>query len=130
MAYILQLWWVGWGLRDMPMWTFSDFLILVVGSIFIYGAAEMALPVPEQEKLDLLEHNQRLGRLSALSMLLYFAIGPYVNLTMYDNPMLPALLLPAIGALLMVLIMAFPAGFRALSLVFASYSLGILYLTA
>ena len=49
MSYILQLWWVGWGLRDLPQWAFTDFLILVIGSICIYGAAEMALPVPDED---------------------------------------------------------------------------------
>jgi len=130
MAYILQLWWVGWGLRDMPVWHFSDFLVLVLGSICIYGAAEMALPVPDEDELDLLQHSQTLGRLSALSMLIYFAIGPYVNLVMYDNPVLPAIILPLIGAALMLLIITVPKGFKAISVVFACYSLLILYLTA
>jgi len=130
MAYILQLWWVGWGLRDMPAWHFSDFMVLVLGSICIYGAAEMALPVPDEDELDMLQHSQTLGRLSALSMLVYFAIGPYVNLAMYDNPVLPAIILPLIGAVLMLLIIMVPRGFKAVSVVFACYSLLILYLTA
>ena len=130
MAYVLQLWWVGWGLRELPAWHFSDFLVLVVGSIFIYGAAEMALPVPEEAELDMLRHSQTLGRLSALSMLLYFAIGPYVNLAMYNNPMAAAIALPSMGALLMALVIARPQWFKALSVVFAVYSLMILYLTA
>jgi hypothetical protein len=130
MAYILQLWWVGWGLRDIPVWDFSDFLVLVVGSICIYGAAEMALPVPEQDELDMLRHSQTLGRLSALSMLVYFAIGPYVNLVMYNNPVLPAIVLPLVGATLMALMITMPQRFKAISIAFALYSLLILYLTA
>ena len=41
MLYILQLWWVGWGLRTIEQWTFPDFIILVFGSSCIYGAAEI-----------------------------------------------------------------------------------------
>jgi hypothetical protein len=130
MAYILQLWWVGWGLRDIAVWSFSDFLVLILGSICIYGAAEMALPVPDQDKLDMLEHSQSLGRLSALSMLLYFAIGPYVNLVMYKSPTLLAIVLPLIGAMLMVLVMSLPRLFKPVSVAFAVYSVLILYVTA
>jgi len=130
MAYILQLWWVGWGLRDLPQWDFSDFLVLVVGSIFIYGAAEMALPVPDEDELDMLSHSQSLGRLSALSMLLYFAIGPYVNLAMYNNPPLAAIVVPLCGMVLMALMIWLPGRFKLLSVIFAMYSVLILYLTA
>jgi len=130
MAYILQLWWVGWGLRDLPEWDFLDFLVLVVGSIFIYGAAEMALPVVDEDELDMLSHSENLGRLSALSMLFYFAIGPYVNLAMYDNPLLPALTLPLVGITLMGFMIVKPERFKVLSVLFAVYSLFILYLTA
>lgn len=130
MAYILQLWWVGWGLRDLPIWTFSDFLVLIFGSICVYGAAEMALPVPDEDELDMLKHSCNLGRLSALSMLLYFAIGPYVNLAMYNNPVLPAVALPLLGAALMALVILLPGTFKPVSVVFTIYSLMIVYLTA
>ena len=130
MAYILQFWWVGWGLRDLPQFEFSDFLVLVFGSICVYGAAELALPVPDQDELNMLEHSQTLGRLSALSMLVYFAIGPYVNLTMYHNPLLAAVVLPLCGVALMALMIALPGKFRGLSVAFAVYSILILYLTA
>ena len=130
MAYILQLWWVGWGLRQMDTWAFSDFLILVVGSICIYGAAEMALPVPDEDELDMLHHSTTLGRLSALSMLVYFAIGPYVNLAMYENQLGPSIALPILGVFLMGLIIMRPGAFKLLSVLFAAYSLMILFLTA
>ena len=131
MAYILQLWWVGWGLRELPDWSFSDFLVLVLGSICIYGAAEMALPVPdEDDHLDMLRHSQSLGRLSALSMLVYFAIGPYVNLAMYDTPVALAITVPLVGALLMILVITQPRWFKGTAIAFAIYSLALLYLTA
>ncbi len=90
----------------------------------------MALPMPGEEKLDMLQHSQGLGRLSALSMLLYFVIGPYVNLTLFNNPVLPSIILPAIGVLLMAIIIGRPLWFKWMSLLFAIYSLGIFYLTA
>ena len=31
MLYILQLWWVGWGLRVLQEWQFTDFIVLVFG---------------------------------------------------------------------------------------------------
>jgi hypothetical protein len=130
MAYILQLWWGGWGLRQLDDWAFSDFLILVVGSICIYGAAEMALPVPDEDKLDMLHHSTTLGRLSALSMMTYFAIGPYVNLEMYGHELGPSIGLPLLGVLLMSLIIFRPQYFKLLSVLFAAYSLMILFLTA
>ena len=43
LIYILQLWWVGWDLRNIETWSFVDFVVLIFGSIFIYGSAEMAL---------------------------------------------------------------------------------------
>ena len=36
-------------LRELPDWDFIDFLILIIGSVCVYGAAELALPVSEQE---------------------------------------------------------------------------------
>ena len=129
MAYILQLWWVGWRLRDLPNWGFSDFLTLVVGSIFVYGAAELALPDPSERDLDMLSHNQRLGRLSAVSMLAYFLIGPYVNYAMFGVDAVPALVFPALGVALMGLVIAAPSRFVIWSPIFSIYTLLILYLT-
>jgi hypothetical protein len=130
LVYILQFWWVGWGLRELSEWSFLDFLVLVLGSICIYGAAEMSLPVPGEDKLDMLNHSQTLGRFSALSMLVYFAIGPYFNLVLNDTPVIPALALPVLGSVMMLLIIFLPKTFQWISLVFAAYSLLILALTA
>jgi hypothetical protein len=129
LAYVLQLWWVGWGLRNLPGWSFIDFITLVIATICIYGAAEMALPVPGEDSLDLLEHNRGLGRLSALSMLAYFALGPYLNLAMIGNPMLPSIVAPAIGVALTGLIIALPRWYPPLSLAFATYTALIVYVT-
>ena len=90
MLFILQMWWVGWELRVFNEWSFLDFFVLVVGSIFLYGAAELALPVEDYDiasdaELDFLAHSHGFGRASAGSMLGYFGIGPYVNILMFDN---------------------------------------------
>ncbi|MEM1113155.1 MAG: hypothetical protein AAGI11_14685 [Pseudomonadota bacterium] len=130
MAYSLQLWWVGWGLRDLESWRFFDFLVLIFGSICIYGAAELAMPGTEEERIDFLNHSQHLGKLSALAMLVYFLVGPYVNLAMYDNPLAPALAVPSIGVLITGLIIYEPSWFKPLSVIFAVYSALVLYLTA
>ena len=129
MLYILQLWWVGWGLRTIEQWTFLDFIVLVFGSSCIYGAAEMALTAPEEGTVDMLKESQQLGRLSALSMLLYFLVGPYVNIVMYRNAILPSLAIPAIGILLMVLVITIPSRFRLWSVLFSFYSLAVLVVT-
>lgn len=129
LIYILQLWWIGWGLRDISEWAFIDFMVLVFGSIALYGASEMALPGAEDTHMDMLQHSQGLGRLSALSMLLYFLIGPYVNIAMYNNAILPSIAIPSIGILLMICTIALPALFRLWSLLFAGYSMLILFLT-
>ncbi|MGB5246999.1 MAG: hypothetical protein WBN34_10665, partial [Woeseia sp.] len=50
--YILQLWWVGWELRLVEDWTIVDFFALVLGAIFVYGAAELALPVEDMDQTD------------------------------------------------------------------------------
>lgn len=131
MTYTLQLWWVGWGLRELHEWSFLNFVILTAGSICVYGAAEMALPVPEGARnLDFLLHSQGLGRLSALSMLLYFGIGPYVNIAMFNNEFLPSLVVPGIGITLMALIIGLPRYFPVFTLGFSVYTLVVLYLTA
>lgn len=129
MLYILQLWWVGWGLRTIEEWTFLHFIVLVFGSSCIYGAAEMALSAPEDGPLDMLYESQHFGRLSALSMLLYFLVGPYVNIVMYDNAILPSLAVPSLGILLMVLVVAVPERFSLWSVLFALYSLSVIFLT-
>ena len=130
LVYALQLWWVGWDLRGLETWTFPQFMTLIFASVCIYGAAEIALPMPENGKLDLLAHSQGLGRFSAASMLVYLLIGPIVNLGMLSNPLLPSLIIPAIGALLMALVIAFPKRFPALTIAFSIYSFFILLLTA
>ena len=131
MAYSLQFWWVGWELRNLETWTFSSFVLLTAGSIFVYGAAEMALPLPDgDDEPDFLTHSEGLGRLSALSMLLYFGVGPYVNIRLFDNDIVTSLVLPALGILLMSLVILFPKLFRIISISFAVYTGVILYLTA
>ena len=129
MLYILQLWWVGWGLRIIEQWTFLDFIVLVFGSSCLYGAAEMALSSPEVDTLDMLGESQHLGRLSALSMLLYFLVGPYVNIFMYKNAVMPSIAFPSLGILLMVFVIFFPKRFKLWSVLFTIYSLIIITLT-
>ncbi len=134
-VYILQLWWVGWELRLVDEWAILDFFALVIAAILVYGGAEMALPVEDYDisddtELDFLKHSQSLGRVSAASMLCYFLIGPYVNLTMFGNPTWPSYGFPALGVALMLLIMFRPRWFPALTVIFAGYTVMILYLTA
>ncbi|MBT8115590.1 MAG: hypothetical protein KJP04_09420 [Arenicella sp.] len=129
LIYILQLWWVGWGLRDIEDWTFLHFIILIIGSTFLYGAAEMAFSEPGEGVLDLLQHSQHLGRLSALSMLLYFLVGPYVNIFMYNNAVIPSIAVPSLGILLMLLVIFLPSKFKLWSVLFSAYSLIVVALT-
>ncbi len=129
MMYILQFWWIGWELRTIEEWNFPDFMVLVFGSTFLYGAAEMALSAPDKIVLDMLKQSQRLGRLSALSMLLYFLVGPYVNIFMYNNASIPSMAVPSVGIVLMVLVLTLPAHFKIWSVLFAGYTMGVLYLT-
>lgn len=134
LLFILQLWWVGWELHGYSDWGISDFIMLVVGSIFIYGAAELALPiedynVADDSELEFLPHSHSLGRVSALSMLGYFCVGPYVNIYLFANPILPSIAIPSLGGVLMLLIALKPLWFKGLSVLFASYAVLILYLT-
>lgn len=135
LVFILQLWWVGWELRNYDNWSIVDFFVLVAGSVFIYGAAEMALPVEDYDvasdaELDFLNHSQTLGRISAASMLGYFLIGPYVNILLFDNPALPSLVVALLGAAQMAVIVARPLWFSPMTLFFAAYAAYVLYLTA
>lgn len=130
--YILQFWWVGWGLRTVDEWTFQNFIVLVFGCTVLYGAAEMALSEPgnsSEGSHDMLQQSQQLGRLSALSMLLYFLVGPYVNIAMYRNAVLPSVAVPALGIVLMLLAIFLPSRFRLWSALFAAYSVGVVLLT-
>lgn len=130
MIYCLQFWWVGWGLRGLDEWSFNSFAILTAGAIFLYGAAEMTLPVPDSKgHLNLLKHSQGLGRLSAFSMLLYFGVGPYVNIKLFGNDILASLVLPAAGIIQTGMIIGFPSAFKVLSVTFAVYTAIIIYLT-
>ncbi|MDH4049017.1 MAG: hypothetical protein OEW68_12115 [Gammaproteobacteria bacterium] len=135
MLFILQLWWVGWELRTVMDWTIIDFFVLVIGSIFVYGAADLALPtedydISSNKELVFLQHSRSFGRWSALSMLGYFCVGPHVNITMLGNSPLLSVLFPAIGAGLMLLVALKPTWFEFLSVMFAGYAIVILYLTA
>ncbi len=135
MLFILQLWWVGWELRTYSQWTVFDFFALVIGAIFVYGAAELSLPtedydIADDSELDFIAHSHSLGRVSAASMLGYFCVGPHVNITLFSNPVLPSVAIPLFGALLMLLAILKPMWFKGLSVVFASYAIIILYLTA
>jgi len=135
LVFILQLWWVGWELSTVPEWTIVDFFVLVAGSIFVYGAAELALPsedydVSDDSELDFIAHSRTFGRFSALSMLGYFAVGPYVNITLFGNPPLPSIGFPLLGGILMLLTALKPVWFKPLSALFACYAVLILYLTA
>ncbi|MGI9290259.1 MAG: hypothetical protein ACR2QG_03160 [Gammaproteobacteria bacterium] len=135
MLYVLQLWWVGWELRTVSEWAISDFFIMITGAICIYGAAELALPaedydVSDDAELDFLAHSQSIGRLSALSMLIYYMIGPYVNVTLFGNPLLASLVVPTAGISLMLLTIWKPAFFKVMSVLFAIYTVTVLVLTA
>ncbi len=135
MLFLLQLWWVGWELRTVMEWTIIDFFVLVVGAIFIYGAAELALPtedydISSDKELDFLAHSRSFGRLSALSMLCYFCIGPYVNITMLGHSPLLSFSIPVVGISLMLLVALRPAWFEFLSVMFAGYAILIMFLTA
>ena len=135
MVFILQLWWVGWGLRTFSGWTVFDFFALVIGAIFLYGAAELSLPtedydITDDSELDFMAHSHSLGRVSAASMLGYFCIGPHVNITLFGNLALPSIGIPLFGGVLMLLVILKPAWFKVLSVLFASYAIAILYLTS
>ena len=129
MTFTLQLWWIGWGLHDYTDWNFSHFAVLIFASISIYGAAEMALPDPRDGHFDMLAHSQSLGRVSATSMLAYFLVGPYANVTMFKNPLDLSLAIPLVGVMLMILVIFIPRGFKLWSVLFAAYSIAILYIT-
>jgi hypothetical protein len=135
MLFILQLWWVGWELRTYSQWTVFDFFALVIGAIFVYGAAELSLPtedydIEDNSELNFIAHSHSLGRVSAASMLGYFCVGPHVNIILFGNPVLPSVAIPLFGALLMLLVIMKPGWFKILSVVFTSYAIVILYLTA
>jgi hypothetical protein len=135
LLFILQLWWVGWGLRSLSGWTIFDFFVLVMGAIFVYGSAELALPtedydITDDSELDFLGHSQSLGRVSAASMLGYFCVGPYVNIILFANPVLPSIGVPLFGVLLMLMVILRPGWFKLLSVAFANYAILILYLTS
>lgn len=135
MLFILQLWWVGWELRAFSNWEIFDFFTLVIGAIFVYGAAELSLPtedydITDDSELDFLAHSHSFGRISAASMLGYFCVGPHVNISLFSNPVLPSIVIPLLGVLLMLLVVLKPAWFKILSVAFAAYAALILYLTA
>jgi hypothetical protein len=129
MIYILQFWWVGWNLRTVEDWVFAHFVVLVLGCTFLYFAAEMALAEPSAETFDMIRHSQQLGRLSALSMMLYFLVGPYVNIVMYDNPVLLSVTVPLLGIVLMLVMIISPARFALWSVLFTAHALMVLLLT-
>ena len=135
LVFILQMWWVGWELRDYRDWNIVDFFALVLAAVLVYGAAEMALPVEDYDvasdaELDFLNHSRSLGRVSAGSLLGYFLIGPYLNIRMFENPPIPSVVVAAIGVVMMLLMLLRPAWFQVMTVLFAIYAAGVLYLTA
>ncbi len=135
LVFILQMWWVGWELHDYNDWDIIDFFVLVLAAVLVCGAAEMSLPVEDYNvasdaELDFLNHSQTLGRVSAASMLGYFALGPYINILLFENPPWTSTLVAGIGGLQMAAYLVRPAWFRPLSMVFALYACVVLMLTA
>jgi hypothetical protein len=65
-----------------------------------------------------------------MSMLGYFAVGPYVNMTMFNNPPLASFGFPILGISLMALMILKPQWFKWLSVTFTGYTILILVLTA
>ena len=128
-TFTLQIWWVGWGLNDYTEWRFQHFVVLIFAAVCIYIAAEMALPDPDDGQFDMLRHSKGLGRISALAMLVYFLTGPYINISMFGHPALLSIFIPVLGALIMALVVAVPRWFKGLSILFACYSVCILYIT-
>ena len=62
-------------------------------------------------------------------MLLYFLVGPYVNIVMYDNPVLPSVVVPIAGIAVMLLMIFMPSRFRLWSILFALHAIVVLLLT-
>ena len=129
LTFTLQIWWVGWGLSDYTEWRFQHFLILIFAAICIYVAAEMALPDPDDDRFDMIAHSEGLGRVSAGAMMVYFMTGPYINISMFNNPTMLSLAIPMVGVVLMALVVTIPRWFKTLSVLFAMYSVFILYIT-
>ena len=59
-----------------------------------------------------------------------FFVGPYVNLTMFNNPPIASHGLPILGGSLMALMILKPRWFKPLPVIFTGYTVLILYLTA
>jgi hypothetical protein len=70
-----------------------------------------------------------MGRISALAMLIYFLTGPYFNIAMFGHPAGLSLAIPLLGVLIMALVVGIPRWFKGLSVLFAVYSVMILYIT-
>ncbi|EAQ96048.1 hypothetical protein [Congregibacter litoralis] len=135
MLFALQMWWVGWALRNFEQWAIVDFLFLVAGTIFVYGAAELALPVEDYDlendlELNFLDHSQSLGRVSAAFMVAYFAVGPYYNIRLLGNAATPSIVLAGLGALLALGIVVKPSWFTPLTVITTVYAVSVLILTA
>ncbi len=135
MIFILQMWWVGWSLHDFTDWTILEFFLLVLAAIFLYGSAELALPVEDYDiasdaELDFLAHSTSLGRVSAASMLGYLLIGPYFNIMLFDTPALASMIAAGIGVILMLMMTLRPGWFRQLAVAFALYAAAVLFFTA
>lgn len=129
LVFTLQIWWVGWGLSEYNEWQFQHFIVLIFAAICMYVAAEMALPDPDDEQYDMIVHSKGLGRVSAGAMLVYFLLGPYINIAMFDNPFALSIAIPMVGVMLMALVITIPRWFKFLSVLFAVYSVFILYIT-
>lgn len=49
---------------------------------------------------------------------------------LFDNPALPSIAVASLGALLMIVLVWRPVWFQGMSVLFAAYAAGVLYLTA
>ena len=98
-------------------------------ALVFMGRLKWSLSEPGEQGLDMFLESQRWGRLSAFFMLLYFFVGPYINIFKFNAPVLPSLVVPSIGIALMVLVIGLPRHFRSWSVLFLIYSTSILVLT-
>lgn len=50
---IVYLWWSIWGLRNLRVWNFASFLLLLLEPVLMFVAAAFLVPKPDEHPLDL-----------------------------------------------------------------------------
>lgn len=84
LVWLVQTLWAIYGLREFEAsWDIVDFVVQLLGVLFLFAAACTVVPRGQDHNLGLFEHFQRDGRWALLFLALFFLLAIVINHRLY-----------------------------------------------